>query len=282
MIILTNTTDKIDVVLAGVITTNQLRCMTSWRDITTTAYTPGRTVINTNSTTDVDISGSPAASTQRVIDFISIHNTDTVSATVTIKFDANGTEYILFKATIASGERIEYSDGNGFKVQTITGSVKTSQSQGTNSLASGINVAVLASDVINADATPNTLADVTGLSVPVVSGNTYWFRFVIQYTSSLTTNGSRWTVNFPGGTVRATVQNSLSVNALTIYSGLAAADASAGISATSASTNANIAVIEGFLECTSTGDLIARFASELTLEPITAKAGSVVFYQEVI
>lgn len=282
MIILTNTTDKIDVVLAGAITTNQLRCMTSWRDITTTAYTPGRTVINTNSTTDVDISGSPASSTQRVIDFISIHNTDTVSATVTIKYDANGTEYILFKATIASGERIEYSDGNGFKVQTITGSVKTAQSQGANNIPSGINATILASDVINADATPNTLADVTGLSVPVVSGNTYWFRFVIMYTADATTTGSRWAVDFPGGTIRAISQNSLSTTTVTSYMGINGADVGAAVGATSASTGANMAIIEGFLECTSTGDLIARFASEVASAPITAKAGSIVFYQEVI
>lgn len=282
MIILTNTTDKIDVVLGGAITTNQLRCMTSWRDITTSAYTPGRTVINTNSTTDVDISGSPASSTQRVIDFISIHNTDTLSATVTVKFDANGTEYVLFKATIASGERIEYSDGNGFKVQTISGAVKTTRSQGVNPITSGLNVTVLGSDVVNNNATANTLADVTGLSVPVVSGNTYWFRFFIQYTADATTTGSRWALNFPGGTLRATSSSSLSTTAFTVFTGMSAADTGSAVSATSATTGANICIMEGFLECTSSGDLIARFASEISSSAITAKAGSLVFYQQVI
>ena len=282
MIILTNTTDKIDVVLGGAITTNQLRCMTSWRDITTSAYTPGRTVINTNSTTDVDISGSPASSTQRVIDLISIHNTDTVSATVTVKFDANGTEYILFKATIASGERIEYSDGNGFKVQTVSGATKTARSQGVNPVASGLSVTTLGSDVVNNNATANTLADVTGLSVPVVSGNTYWFRFVIQYTADATTTGSRWAVNFPGGTLRAISQSSLSTTTLTTYTAMSASDTGAAVGASSASTGANISIIEGFLECASSGDLIARFASEISSSAITAKAGSLVFYQQVI
>jgi len=280
MIILTNTTDKIDVVLGGAITTNQLRCMTSWRDITTTAYTPGRTVINTNSTTDVDISGSPASSTQRVIDLISIHNTDTVSATVTVKFDANGTEYILFKATIASGERIEYSDGNGFKVQTVSGATKTARSQGQNTIATGLNVVTISSDVVNNNAIANTLQDVTGLAVPVTNGKRYWFRFVIQYTADATTTGSRWTVSFPGGTIRATSQNSLATTTQTLYTGINAADVGAAVGATSASTGANIAIIEGFLECTSTGDLIARFASEIANAAITAKAGSLVFYQQ--
>lgn len=111
MLILTETTDNLQVVLAGNVTTNQLQCVSSWRDITTTTYTAGRTVVATNNTTDVNLVPAPAASTQRVIDEISIYNADTVPATVTIKLDANGTEYILYKQTIANGEFIKYSNG---------------------------------------------------------------------------------------------------------------------------------------------------------------------------
>ena len=48
MIILTNTTDKIQVKLGSTITTNQLRCFSSFRDTTTTSITPLRNVLNTN------------------------------------------------------------------------------------------------------------------------------------------------------------------------------------------------------------------------------------------
>jgi len=116
MLILTEVTDKIQVVLGGAITTNQMQCKTSWRDITTTVYTPGRTVINTNNTTDVDIVGSPGASTQRVVDLINIYNNDTVSQTLTVKFDANGTEYILWKGVLTSGDLLFYQDGMGWNV----------------------------------------------------------------------------------------------------------------------------------------------------------------------
>lgn len=116
MIILTETTDTLQVVLAGAVTTNQLPCVASWRDITTTAYTPGRTVTNTNSTTDVSIVGSPALSTQRVVDYFSIYNNDTVISNVTIKFDANGTEYILYKGDLPVGSTLVYQDGMGFQV----------------------------------------------------------------------------------------------------------------------------------------------------------------------
>jgi hypothetical protein len=117
MLILTEETDNLQVVLAGAVTTNQLQCVASWRDITVSAYTPGRTVVATNSTTDVNIVPAPAASTQRVIDMLSIYNADTVAATVTVKLDANGTEYILYKEQIASGEFIKYSDSAGWQSQ---------------------------------------------------------------------------------------------------------------------------------------------------------------------
>jgi len=116
MIVLNATTDNLQAVLAGAVTTYQLNCLTSWRDVTTTAYTPGRTAADTNSTTDVNIVPAPAASTQRVVDFVSIYNKDTVAATVTIKFDANGTEYIIFKATLVTGGRLEYTSENGWQV----------------------------------------------------------------------------------------------------------------------------------------------------------------------
>jgi len=115
MIILSQTTDNLQVVLGGSVTTNQLQCLTVWRDVTTTAYTPGRTVTDTNNTTDVNLASAPAASTQRIIDYINIYNKDTVVQTVTVKFDANGTEYILWKGDLLSGSRLEYQDGKGFE-----------------------------------------------------------------------------------------------------------------------------------------------------------------------
>jgi len=116
MIVLANTTDKIQILLGGTVTTNQLSTIACWRDITTSAYTAGRTLGASNNTTDADIVSAPAVSTQRVIDFISIYNADTVSATVTIKYDANGTDYIIHKATLTTGQILQYHDGTGWSV----------------------------------------------------------------------------------------------------------------------------------------------------------------------
>lgn len=125
MIVLTETTDKIQIVLSGSVATNQLNCVTSYRDITTTAYTPGRTVVNTNNTTDVDIVPAPGASTQRVVDFISVYNADTADRSVTIKFDANGTEYIIWKDVLSPGDTVRYIEGAGFNVFRTYQSIKS-------------------------------------------------------------------------------------------------------------------------------------------------------------
>ena len=115
MIVLSQTTDKIQIVLSGAVATNEAQCVASWRDITATrTYTAGRSVANTNGSTDVDLIASPATSTQRVIDFISVYNNDSASVTVTVKYDANGTDYILWKGALAAGARLEYEDGKGW------------------------------------------------------------------------------------------------------------------------------------------------------------------------
>lgn len=115
MIVLSETTDNLQIVLSGNVTANQLQCVTSWRDRTSTTFVAGRTVTVTNNATDVNIASAPAASTQRLIDQISIYNADTSEADVTIKYDANGTEYILYKQTIAPGQFIKYTEGSGWQ-----------------------------------------------------------------------------------------------------------------------------------------------------------------------
>ncbi len=114
MIVLSETTDNLQVVLEANVSTNQLQCLVSWRDRTSTTFVAGRSVANTNNTTDVTIAGSPTASTQRIIDLISIYNNDTAIATVTIKLDANGTEYIFYKGLLQAGETLTYTDNGGF------------------------------------------------------------------------------------------------------------------------------------------------------------------------
>lgn len=282
MIILSETTDNLQVVLGGAITTNQLQCFTAWRDRTSTTFVAGRTVTNTNNTTDVNLAVAPAASTQMVIDYISIYNNDTVNATVTVKLDANGTEYILFKVTLAATEKIEYHEGQGFKVIASTGAVKQSINQGANASSSGLTAVVLGSDVTNNNAVANTIADVTGLSFSVTNGKTYYFQFIIWYTAAATTTGSRWGVNCSAGTAATlslTSEYTLTTTTSTRNANIQAFDSPAASNATSV-VAMNKAMIEGIFTANADGTFIARFASEVANSAIVAKAGSVCYYQQ--
>lgn len=282
MIILSEITDELHILLSGAVVLNQLQCMTSWRDRTSTTFVAGRTVTLTNNTTQVDLVSAPAASTQRIVDFISVYNNDTANATVQIHFDANGTEYILFKTTLAPGEKIEYAEGKGFQVFSNAGSAKQSINQGTNASTTGLSTVVLGADVINNNVTANTMQDVTGLSFSVTAGKLYYFNFLIYYTSAITTTGSRWGVNCTTGlatTLCFKSEYTLTTTTSTVNPTITAFDLPATANASSLALT-NIAKMEGYFKPTADGTFIARFASEITASAITAKIGSFVQYQQ--
>jgi hypothetical protein len=275
MLVLQDTNDTLEVVLAGAITTNQLPVVSSWRDITTTGYTPGRSNINTNSTTAITAVAAPAASTYRVIDHVSIYNADTAAATVTVRIDDNATEYTLVRVTLGVGERLEFAEGEGWTVLDTNGAVKNVNA------TNGIQTVVLATDVTNNNASANTIADVTGLSFAVVAGLKYWFRAAVAYTAAATTTGSRWAINGPAAptllnyTSRYTLTaTSETVNSATAY------DIPAAANATSL-TAGNLATIEGIIVPSASGVVVVRFASEVSSSAIVAKAGSILQYQQV-
>ena len=270
MIILTNSTDKITAKLGGAVTTNQMRTFASYRDTTTTSITPGRNATTTNGATSIDIVGAPVASTQRIIDYISVFNNDTVNQTLSIYFSDNGTLYELFVATLAPQEKVEFQEGQGWRVMTTAGSVKTSLNQGNNPISSTMQVVTLGSDQVNNNATANTMQDVTGLSFAVTAGNRYYFKFVINYSSAATTTGSRWSINGPSLTTTTSTRNATVVG----Y------DLPAASSASSAQLLGNNAIIEGYIIPAADGTVIARFASEVLSSAITAKAGSVLYWQQ--
>jgi hypothetical protein len=282
MLILTSTTDNIQVKLAGSITTNQLNCFTSYRDTTTTSITPGRNVSNTNNTTAINLVSSPSASTQRIVEYLSVYNSDTVNATVTVQFSDNGTIYELIVVTLSTGEKLEYQEGFGFACLDRYGALKNESVYETTNYASSFSTTILGTDVTNNNAVANTIADITGLSFSVTSGKNYYFRFVIPYTSAATTTGARFSVSGAAATFlnyyvqfpnAATTNNTFTGN-ITFDS---PANASTG---TPIITNPQIAVVEGIYKPSANGTLIGRFASEVAGSAIVAKAGAIVYYKQ--
>lgn len=112
---LTTTNDKLQIVLSGAVTTNQLQCVTSYKIFTTSATTDGKLAVNTNDTTDVDLAGAPSSGEVYDIQNINIFNNDTASATVTIKLDVSGTETILYKGVVGVNDVISWSGEGGWQ-----------------------------------------------------------------------------------------------------------------------------------------------------------------------
>jgi len=112
---LTTTNDKLQIVLGGAVTTNQLQCLTTYKVYTTTTTVDGKVAIDTNNTTDVDLAGAPSSGETYDIQNINIYNKDTVAATVTIKLDVSATETILYKGVVGVSDVISWTSEGGWK-----------------------------------------------------------------------------------------------------------------------------------------------------------------------
>jgi hypothetical protein len=202
---------------------------------------------------------------------LSFATKDSGEANPVTKFDIEGNGQIGFSnygaGSFTSGTST-YNlavDSNGYvmEVPATVSNVKT--------------ISMLALDV----SASNAYANVTGLSFPVVSGQTYTFRFVCTYEVSATTYGTAWAIDGPtnsylsyysqwspttGGTVFNTKLN------LTTYDAPAA-------SGTTTATTGNTAIIEGVITPTANGTVIARFTTDATVGgTVTCKVGSTVEY----
>ena len=149
MIILDTTTRKLQVLLGGAVATNQCPCMASWVDVTSSAYTPGTTVANTNSTTAVDLVAAPASSTYRQIKTLSIYNADTASVTVTVRYNDNGTTYTLLKVTLPTLYHLVYTDTDGWSVHDTAGGRTAVQSLALTGHVTGSGIGSIATTIAN-------------------------------------------------------------------------------------------------------------------------------------
>lgn len=273
MIVLSATTQTVEVLLGGA-SVAPLPIVSSCRTVTPTDSDASMVLVNSNGATAVTAVAAPASGNRSLVDLLQVYNPNTAAAVVTVRVNQSGSFFILAKVTLAQDERLEYADGSGWRVLNSAGALKTSVNQGNNVVAGAANATVLGSDVVNNNAVANSIADVTGLSFPVVAGLRYWFKFRIYYTAAATTTGSRWCLNGPATTSLAInsryclTATSETVNNVTGY------DLPATSNTSSASTTNNLATIEGFIIPSADGTVIARFASEIANSAITAKAGS--------
>jgi hypothetical protein len=274
MILLTSTSDVLRLVTSG---TADIDTYLGWVDLSGSVVTPGyeRDAISSAATTTIAV--APGSSTARNVKTIILRNKHASTAnTVTLQHFNGTTAMDLFKATLPAGWQIVYEEGQGFTTLDATGRAITNTSQnGSGAAVNALNTVVLSSDVTNNNASANSIADVTGLSFSVTSGETYWFRFAIDYTCNATTTGSRFSVNGPSATrLSYSSRYSLTTTSETQNTGLTAYDLPAASNGTSATIAGNQAYVEGHITPSANGTLIARFASEVSSAAIVAKAGS--------
>lgn len=284
MIGITGTSELIRFNLNGAHTTNPVEAFFTGRNIASSGITPINFGVNSNGSSYVSLVTSPALGEQKELHSATFFNLDTTSKTVTVEFFDGTNGFVLFQATLAPNEALCYDNNNGWRVFATSGAVKNSINQGANAPNStGMTAVILASDVTNNNAVANTIQDVTGLQAAFLSGKTYYFKFIIWYTAAATTTGSRWGVNASAGTAAGLSmisEYSLTTTTSTRNANVQAFDSPAGSNATSAATGNNMCIMEGYFRPTADCNFIARFASEVAASAIVAKAGSVLYYQQ--
>lgn len=285
MLLLETTSDVLRVVTTQAINVDVVACFAEI-DPVTNALDDQRqlTAIAVAATTTV--LSSPAAGLRRIVRALSVANKDaTTTQGVTVQLYDGATAYDILDVQLPPGASLFYHGANEWSIKDSFGRRLERCDATQQAAVNALNLVVLGADVTNANAVANTIADVTGLSFPVTAGETYFFRFTIQYTAAATSTGSRWSVNGPGAptALRFRSEYSLTTTTRTLNDGLSAYDTPpAASNATSAATGANIAYIDGFITPSANGTVIARFASEVAASAIIARAGSILEWVRVL
>ncbi len=154
----------------------------TYADHTTTAFTPGSSH-GTVSLAYVTAVAAPGAGVQRQVKFMSVHNPGVGSATVRVRVAAV-VSAVIASFTLQAGDLLQYTDGDGFRVLTSSGSSR--QATTTTTLTGGVaweyvesfvgdGVATafdLLSDGVDADPR-NHMVTRNGLIMEIGAGNDY-------------------------------------------------------------------------------------------------------------
>jgi hypothetical protein len=274
MLLLASTRDLINVTTSAAGAINVYAAYIDYNGSTTT---PGRSNTTIAAATTTEVVSSPDDGVSRNVKSLIVSNaSETKSQSVGVFLTDGATNVELCTATLAAGESLQYSEGNGFTVIDSLGRIKTTQDFSVVAAVNAMNLVALTADVTNNNVTANTIANITGLSFAVTAGQSYWWRATIAYTAAATATGSRFSVTGPGSPTFLSYKSeySLTTTTNTVNEGLAAYDLPAASNATSAATAANTAIIEGVIRPSADGNVIMRFASEVSNSAIVAKAGS--------
>lgn len=123
MLNLSSTSDLLRVVTDQAITVD---VQATWVDLNAGTASPGRTNTAITTATTTTVVASPAASTVRNVKHLSVRNKHASTSCTVVVLHSDGTTIVeMFKATLAAGENLIFNEGEGFKVYSTLGEMKT-------------------------------------------------------------------------------------------------------------------------------------------------------------
>ena len=198
MIVLDTTSKSITVVMSGAPATTNPHYTTAYADNNGTSFTEGASDGTLNGTTAVTVVSAPASSTRRVVNTITVENTDTAAVTITVGYVNGANTRTLAKVTLQVGDTWTTSgayDTNG-NLKQVIGSVNlATQVAGTLPIANGgTGATTLAGASIATYTGTETLSNKT-LTNPTV---TNYVESVVAIGTVTTSN----TISLTNGTVQ--------------------------------------------------------------------------------
>jgi hypothetical protein len=131
MIRLDTVNRSLQLFLGSATTTNPLQIVVCYSDQTVSTYNGATQLSNSNGTTAVTICSAPASGAVRDIDMLSVLNTDTAAAFVTIEMVDTSTPYQIIYVELSIGDKLTFTHGSGWQVVSDSGNIKyTVQSTG--------------------------------------------------------------------------------------------------------------------------------------------------------
>lgn len=112
MIVLSNVSSSVEVVLTGAAATTELPWVSHWLDVTTadqSLTTIGETDGVTIGATGVTVVAAPAAGHTRTLKSFTLYNGDTTGAKATVRFNNGVSTRIMVSPLLAVGDTLEYS-----------------------------------------------------------------------------------------------------------------------------------------------------------------------------
>jgi len=209
MIRLDTVNRSLQMFLGAATTSNPLQVIVCYSDQTLSTYQGSTQLSNSNGTTAVTICSAPASGATRDIDMLSVLNTDTVAANVTIEVVDTSTPYQLIYVQLSAQDKLTYTHGSGWQIVTSQGNIKYSVQSvpGVTSFNSRTGVVTLTSSDVTTALTYTPAPQTSGTSLLYGNGSGGFSNVTI---------GSG--VTFSGGTLSATVSGTVSSVGLSLPS----------------------------------------------------------------